>query len=129
MVGRKRLGSALKRGVAVWATPSSDGILDQPILDEIIRRVVKAARPERIILFGSAARGEMDHNSDVDLLVIKEGVHRRRSAALILEKLRGVGAAVDVVVVTPQDVERYGDSHALVIKPALREGRVVYESA
>lgn len=45
------------------------------------------------------------------------------------EKLRGVGAAVDVVVVTPEDGERYGDSHALVIKAALREGRVVYEAA
>ena len=46
-----------------------------------------------------------------------------------MEKLRGVGAAVDVVLVTPEDVERYGDSRALVIKPALREGKVVYEAA
>ena len=71
----------------------------------------------------------MDRHSDVDLLVVKGGVHRRDTAALILKKLRGVGAAVDVIVVTPEDVERYGDSHALVIKPALREGRVVYEAA
>lgn len=119
----------MERGITVWATPSSDGILDQPTLDEIIRRIVNVARPERIILFGSAARGEMDRNSDVDLLVVKEGVHRRRTAARILEKLRGVGAAVDVVVVTPEDVERYGDCHALVIKPALREGKVVYDAA
>ena len=40
--------------------------------------------------------------------------------------LHGVGAAVDVVVVTPEDVERYRDSHALVIAPALKEGKVVY---
>lgn len=129
MTGRQESGSALERDAALWATPSSDGILDQATLDEIVRRIVEVARPERIVLFGSAARGEMDRNSDVDLLVIRGGVHRRDTASLILEKLRGVGAAVDVVVVTPQDVERYGDSHALVIKPALREGRVVYEAA
>ena len=125
---RESLGSVLKRRMTVWATPSSGGNLDQAILDDIVRRIVAAARPEKIILFGSAARGEMDRHSDVDLLVVKGNVHRRDTAALIFEKLRGVGAAVDVVVVTPEDVKRYGDSHALVIKPALRDGRVVYDA-
>ncbi len=49
--------------------------------------------------------------------------------ARIYDKLYGVGAAVDAIVVTPKDVERFKDSHALVIKPALKEGRVVYEAA
>ena len=105
------------------------GMLDQQTLDDIIRRIVEVAQPEKIILFGSAARGEMNRHSDVDLLVVKEGMHRRDMAGRIYENLWGVGAAVDVVVVTPADVERYKDSHALVIKPALREGRVVYEAA
>ena len=104
-------------------------MLDQQILDDIIRRIVEVAQPEKIILFGSATRGEMNRHSDVDLLVVKEGAHRRRLAGRIYQNLYGVGAAVDVVVVTPADVERYKDSHALVIKPALREGRVVYEAA
>ena len=104
-------------------------MLDQQILDDIIRRIIEVAQPEKIILFGSAARGEMNRHSDVDLLVVKEGMHRRDMAGRIYENLWGVGAAVDVVVVTPADVERYKDSHALVIKPALREGRVVYEAA
>ena len=103
--------------------------LDQATLDDIIRRIVEVARPEKIILFGSAARGDMNRHSDVDLLVVKEGVHRRYLAGQIYENLYGVGAAVDVVVVTPADVERYRDSHALVIKPALQEGKVVYEAA
>ena len=103
--------------------------LDQAVLDEIVRRIVDVAQPERIILFSSAARGEMGRDSDVDLLVVKDGAHRRRLAARIYDRLYGVGVAVDVVVVTPADVERYGDSHALVIKPALRGGTVVYESA
>ena len=103
-------------------------VLDQKTLDDIIRRVVEVAQPERIILFGSAARGDMTRNSDVDLLIIKEGgdVNLR---ARIYEKMYGVRVAVDAILVSPTDVERYKDSHALVIKPALQEGRVVYEAA
>lgn len=108
---------------------SRTGALDPRVLDHIVRRVVEIAAPERIILFGSAARGEMGPHSDVDLLVVKDDVHRRRLAGDIYENLHGVGAPVDVVVVTSEDIERYADSHALVIKPALREGRVVYDAA
>ena len=108
----------------------ADGaMLDPRVLDDVIRRIVVVARPERIVLFGSAARGEMGRHSDVDLLVVKRGAHRRNLAGRIYRDLYGVGAAVDVVVVTPEDVDRYRNSHALVIKPALDEGRVVYESS
>ena len=101
--------------------------VDQRKLSEIIRRIVKVAAPEKIILFGSAARGEMGPNSDVDLLVIKRGrFHRGRLTEKIYMKLFGVGQAVDVIVVTAADVKRYGDCFALVIYPALREGKVVY---
>lgn len=96
-------------------------------LAEIIRRVVDVARPQKIIMFGSAARGEMGPNSDVDLLVVKAGsYHRGRLAEEIYLRLHGVGQAVDVVIVTPEDVERYRNSHAVVVGPAVREGRVVY---
>ena len=110
-------------------TTSDARALDPAVLDEIVRRIVAVAQPERIILFGSAARGKMGRHSDVDLLVVKDGADRRRTAARIYRRLRGVGAAVDVIVVTPDDVERYRDSHALVIKPALDEGRVVFGAA
>lgn len=98
------------------------------MLDEIIRRIVKVAQPEKIILFGSAARGEMGPNSDLDLLVVKSGnYHKGRLTEEIYMHLFGVGQAVDVVVVTPQDIERYLDTFCLVIEPAIREGKVVYE--
>ena len=103
--------------------------LDRAVLDEIVRRIVEVAQPERIILFGSAAREEMSRDSDIDLLVVKDGVDRRRLAARIYRRLYGVGAAVDVIVVTPADLKRYGNSHALVVKQALREGTVVYDAA
>jgi predicted nucleotidyltransferase len=103
------------------------GTISQEKLELIIRRIVDVAKPEKIILFGSAARGAMGPNSDVDLLVIKQGeFHRGRLTEEIYMNLFGVGAAVDVVVVTSEDVERYRDSFSLVIYPAVREGKVVY---
>ncbi len=105
----------------------NEGMLDPQILDEIIRRIVEVAKPEKIILFGSAVRGEMNRHSDVDLLIIKEGADVLELMGEIYMQLDGAGAAVDAVVVTPDDVERYKDSHAVIIKPALQEGRVVYE--
>jgi predicted nucleotidyltransferase len=108
---------------------TEDGGFSGEILDEIIRRIVDVAHPAKIVLFGSAARDEMGPNSDVDLLVVTgPGVDRGKMTEEIYMRLFGVGAAVDVVVATTEDVERYRDSWALVIYPALREGRVVYGS-
>jgi len=102
--------------------------VDADVLGAVIRRIVEVAQPDKIILFGSAARGEMGPNSDLDLLVVKCGVpHRGRLIETIYKNLLGVGQAVDVVVATPEDIERYRDAFCLVVNPALREGRVVYE--
>jgi predicted nucleotidyltransferase len=98
-----------------------------PQLDEIIRRIVEVAHPQRIILFGSAARGTMGPDSDLDLLVVAEPpVHRRHLAQDIYERMFGVGQAVDIIVATPEDLERYGESPALVYRSALKEGKEVY---
>jgi len=102
-------------------------VLTEETLQEIIRQIVEVAHPERIILFGSAARGEMDSNSDVDLLVVKSGeFDYGHLVGDIYMNLHGVGQAVDVILVTPEQVEQYRDVHCLVIKPALREGKEVY---
>ena len=103
--------------------------LDPRTLDEIVRRVVEVARPERIILFGSAARGEMGSHSDVDLLVVAQDGDAWTVMGRIYDNLYGVDAAVDAIVMSPEQVERYKDSHALIVKPALKEGKVVYETA
>jgi len=102
--------------------------MEAPVLDTIIERIVEVADPERILLFGSAARDEMGPDSDFDLLVVKSDVHRRKMAQRIYRNLIGVGQPVDIVVVTPEDLERYADSHALVISPALEEGTEVYSA-
>lgn len=80
-------------------------------------------------MFGSAARGEMGRNSDVDLLVIKRGKFDQvKVTGNIYRNMHGVGQAVDVIVVTPEQVERHRNTHWMVIAPALREGREVYHS-
>lgn len=100
---------------------------EEAVLAEVVRRIVAVAAPERIVLFGSAARGELGPDSDLDLLVIKAGVvHRRRLADAIRLALIEIERAIDVIVVTPEDVERYRDASMLVIAPALREGRELY---
>jgi predicted nucleotidyltransferase len=100
---------------------------DPAALDELIRRIVEVARPDRIVLFGSAARGEMGPDSDLDVLVVKSGVeHRRRLAQDIYMNLSGVGVEVDVIVLTPEDVEAQRDSVGSIVGPALDEGRVIY---
>ena len=101
--------------------------IDNNKFAEVVRRVVEVAQPDKIILFGSAVRGEMGPNSDLDMLVVKSGVHRRRLAQNIYRHLVGVGLPVDIVVVTPEDIDRYGNAIGLVLETALREGRVVYE--
>lgn len=101
--------------------------LDPTVLDEIVRRVVEVAQPDRIILFGSAARGEMGPDSDIDLLVVKSGVpHRRRLAQEIYGNLFGVVVPVDIVVVTPEDIERFAGKVGTIITPAIEEGREIY---
>lgn len=94
-----------------------------------MRRVVEAVHPRRIILFGSAARGEWGPQSDLDLLVVMpDGVHRRRTARAVYRSLGGLGFAKDVVVVTESDLERFGQNPSLVIYPALQQGQELYDA-
>ena len=97
------------------------------ILTEIVSRIVESVHPKKIILFGSAIRGELGPNSDLDLLVIipSDG-HRRRTAQTVYRKLIGVGFAADIIVVTEDDIEKFGDNIGMVIRPALQEGKILY---
>ncbi len=104
-------------------------ILTEQTLQELVHRIVEVAHPQQVILFGSAARGDMGPHSDVDLLVVVEApVHRRRLAQSIYRNLVGVGFAADVVVVTTEDLRRYKEHPGMVIRPALAEGKVIYAS-
>ena len=102
---------------------------DPRAIDELVRRIVEAVHPRRIVLFGSAARGEMGPNSDLDVLVIMpDGTHRRKTAQEIYRRMWGFGFAKDIVVVTESDVREYGMNPYLIIKNALEEGRELYRA-
>ncbi len=106
---------------------SDETRIGHPYLEEIVRRIVQVAAPDRIILFGSAARRQVGPDSDLDLLVVKSGVpHRRRLARQIYRALFGIPVPVDVIVVTPEDVRAFQGKVGTIIDPALREGREVY---
>src|SRR5205823_2573820 len=92
-------------------TRKKQGNPDPVMLADIVKRVVKAATPEKIVLFGSAARGSMGPDSDFDLLVIKRGKFNRHRVTTAIYRNMSGEAAVDVVVVTPEEVERYRDTH------------------
>ena len=97
------------------------------LLDDVVRRIVESVQPLKIIVFGSAARGDMGPDSDLDILIVMpEGSHRRQTALLAYRALRGLGIPKDVVVVTERDIVEHGDNPSLIIKPALDEGRAIY---
>jgi predicted nucleotidyltransferase len=91
---------------------------------ELVRRIRDACAPTRIILFGSAARGEMRSGSDLDVLVVvSRDQDRRQVTRAIYRRLIGFGVSTDVIVATEEDLARYGDNRSLVYYPALREGQ------
>jgi uncharacterized protein len=99
-------------------------------IPEITRRIVETSHPEKIILFGSYARGTIGPDSDLDLLVIIPGVkHPRQESIRMRRALRGLLAPVDIVIATPDQIRRLGNTDGLVYQSALREGRVLYERA
>ena len=104
-------------------------MVEQAVIDEIVERVVEIARPQKIILFGSAARGDMRAHSDLDFLVIiRDDQDRREVERRIYTSRLSDGIPVDVIVASTSAIARYKHSHALVYKPALRDGKVMYES-
>jgi predicted nucleotidyltransferase len=99
-------------------------------LNIMTERIVRDFQPERIILFGSYARGDMHEESDVDLLVVMpDGTDRRQAAIAIHGALSGLGIAKDVVVTTPTEIAHRGDLIGTILYPALREGKVLYDRA
>lgn len=105
------------------------GTLDPAVLEEIVRRIVEVAAPERIILFGSAARGEMGPDSDVDLLVIVGAAANENTRAVtraIYGRLLGITLPVDVVVARQETITQYQSAPALIYLAALHQGQTVY---
>jgi len=108
-------------------------IVPSSTIDELInsamRLLVEEAQPERIILFGSYARGDFTRDSDLDLLVIvlvvEDGIEEMARLRLVL---REVPMALDVVLYSRDEVKERRHLRGTMLYHALHEGRVLYDA-
>lgn len=103
-------------------------MISEQTIREAVERILTAARPSKIILFGSLARGDSDAGSDVDLLIIEpELVDRYQEMIRLRDAIGPIG--VDVLVYSEEEAERRGQVPGTVVYWALKEGRVIYDAA
>lgn len=104
--------------------------VDETLLNEIVRRILTVARPDRIILFGSAATGQMTKDSDIDLLIVEPEVASNLHRSNELRAALGdVGYPVDVLVMRTARFEETKRFIGGIAYPAHKYGRVIYEAA
>ncbi len=95
----------------------------------IVEKIVREVAPQRIIMFGSRARGEARDDSDLDLFVIQDSQTANRQVRRRIERLLwGREFSVDLIVRTPEEVARNVEDHnPFYTRHILKEGRVLYE--
>jgi len=104
--------------------------IDQELIAEIVRRVLSVAQPDRIILFGSAASGQMTRDSDIDLLVLEANAgSTRQQSVRIGDALRGLGYPFDVIVMPTERFEETKRVIGGIAYPAHKYGKVIYAAA
>ncbi|MFM2058026.1 MAG: hypothetical protein RLY71_2411 [Pseudomonadota bacterium] len=101
--------------------------MERAVIDAAVRTLAEAARPRRIVLFGSHARGEAGPESDLDLLVIESEVTDRHAEMVRLRRaLRPLRIPVDVLVATEAEISRYAEQPGHVLYWAIKDGQVMY---
>ncbi len=105
-------------------------VITDPTIAKMAERIREAVHPDRIILFGSRARGEGGPESDVDLLVVApSGEPRWRRTVPLYRLLAGMGVAKDIVWWTPEEIAEWRGVRAHFINRVLSEGQVLYEKS
>lgn len=96
-------------------------------LHSIVKKIVGAVNPIKIILFGSKSRGNENQESDYDILVIMpEGTHRRNTSKLLYKKIACTGLPVDIIVAISNDIEKHKNNIGLIYRSILVEGKELY---
>jgi predicted nucleotidyltransferase len=104
--------------------------IDQNLIKKIIRRILSAARPAQIILFGSAVTGKMTKDSDIDLLILEDNpADILKERVRIGNALRGLGYPFDVIVMARERFEESKNVIGGIAYPANKQGEVIYEVA
>lgn len=102
----------------------------QKEIKKMVRRIVKQFHPERIILFGSHARGEGTADSDVDLLIVMPVKGSKREARLAIRRaLHDIRVPKDVIVTKPDEFAWRKEIVGTIEYPAVQEGTVLYVKA
>ena len=104
--------------------------IDDALKAEIVRRILTVARPDRIILFGSAATGQMNRDSDIDLLILEpDPGNTREESVKIRDGIGDLEYGFDVIVVPTERFEATKNIIGGIAYPAHKYGQVLYESA
>jgi uncharacterized protein len=116
----------MERSMATRRRPQTPQI--DASLQEMIRRILATGNPQKIILFGSRARGDARPDSDYDLLLIEPSdLPRYKRAARYRRALIGLAPAKDILVWTPEEVAEWRDVPNAFITSVVREGLVLHE--
>jgi len=102
--------------------------MSKTLIRQMTQVITRQFKPERVILFGSQARGAGTKHSDIDFLVVLANVSNKRESAIQIRRaLAKFPVAKDIIVTTPEEIKRRGNLVGSVLRSALQEGKVVYE--
>ena len=104
--------------------------IDTETIKRLTELLIEAAKPKRIIMFGSQARGDAGEDSDLDVMVVEETVSDRVGEMVRLNRLlRSLDVSVDLLVVSAEKFNYWCDTPGNVYFEAATEGEVLYEAA
>jgi predicted nucleotidyltransferase len=108
--------------------PNGLQVIDREVIDDAVRRIVNAFDPNRIVIFGSVARGDAGPDSDLDLFVEMESDLRPIDRCVEVRRaLRDVDIPMDIFIYTPAEVEARRGRIGNLLSYVEREGKVIYE--
>ena len=103
--------------------------IPQEAIDQVVEQIVEKFKPQKIILFGSYARGNPRPESDVDLLVVMDNKRKKSKQSLEIRRHLGVMFGLDLVVYTSKRLKERVDMGDWFLRDVLKEGKVLYESS